>query len=415
MSPWIVLLPVLIASFIHACGGPGPASERPGKVPTRTTEPAPETGADGPPASDDARPDQTPDPDNPAEDIPDETGDETNNDDPTDAPDDDSTDALAALTEERLKATLTHLASDQFAGRGSGDAGNEAAADFIIETWTKAGLQPANKGKWRQTFTINGGKRTANIMGVLPGNDPALADEVIILGAHMDHLGTSRSFIYNGADDNASGTTGLLHLAEVAVAAAPARTLVFIAFSGEELGLLGSRHYVDNPVFPLEDTLVMINMDMIGYSNGRVQAMGALAAAGVAARLRELHPDDDKLQIQMTRDSGGRSDHAPFAKLGIPVTAFHTGTHANYHKPGDTWEKIDYPGLTRIVRLVGGLMLQAGEEESFGESLRAGSRFQPGFTLRQVFDFDAYFAIHGTCHEPVTDSFDHGLLPDQPL
>lgn len=205
-------------------------------------------------------------------------------------------------------------------------------------------------------------RQTENVVGILPGSDPELKDENVVIGAHYDHLGfglygtrdsNSEGQIHHGADDNASGTAAVIYLAERfgQLNPRPSRTIVFVAFSGEELGLYGSRHYVNDPPFPLSSTRAMINLDMVGrLRDNRVTIFGTGTsedfAPFVAAAARQAGLD--------IRQSGGvgRSDHISFYNKKIPVLHFFTGTHADYHRPTDTWEKINFTGLVRVADLV---------------------------------------------------------------
>jgi aminopeptidase YwaD len=194
--------------------------------------------------------------------------------------------------------------------------------------------------------------RTANVIGVLPGHDPARASEAVVVGAHYDHLGRSGGAVYPGADDNASGTAVVLELARAfATAGGAPRTLVFILFSGEEIGLLGSRHYVRSPTVPIERTVAMINLDMVGRLGDRPLGVGGVATGGGLKTV----VDDAARQLGLAladRDApGGASDHAPFYRAGVPVLFFHTGAHPDYHRPSDTADKIDAIGLARVAAL----------------------------------------------------------------
>jgi Peptidase family M28/PDZ domain len=194
--------------------------------------------------------------------------------------------------------------------------------------------------------------RTANVIGVVPGHDPARASEAVVVGAHYDHLGRSGGAVYPGADDNASGTAVVLELARAfATARGAPRTLVFILFSGEEIGLLGSRHYVRSPTVPIERTVAMINLDMVGRLGDRPLGVGGVATGGGLKTV----VDDAARQLGLAladRDApGGASDHAPFYRAGVPVLFFHTGAHPDYHRPTDTADKIDAIGLARVAAL----------------------------------------------------------------
>lgn len=238
-----------------------------------------------------------------------------------------------------------------------------------------------------------------NIIGVVEGAGP-LADETVVIGAHYDHLGYGEvgsllgraglGKVHYGADDNGSGTTGLIELARrfAADKNRNGRRLVFIAFSGEEIGLLGSRHYCKEPIFPLEKTAFMINMDMIGRSvvlpNGGLAATLGIAGTeagedgfvqtqrlvingtGTAEGLEDVVDDATKgknFDLRKRAGGTGPSDHDSFYRKRVPVLFLYTGTHRDYHRPTDTPDKIDYHGMARIVDLVQELTAElAGQE-----------------------------------------------------
>jgi len=206
---------------------------------------------------------------------------------------------------------------------------------------------------------------TANVIGYLPGSDTLLKDEVVVLGAHFDHLGLGGAgsgsmqpdtvAVHHGADDNASGTAGLLELAK---AFAPERAslkrgLVFAFFSGEELGTLGSSFYVKNPPVPLERTASMVNMDMIGRLEGKMLTVFGTGTSPEWNALLARENSDSTFTLKTVPDGFGPSDHAQFYAKDIPVIFFCTGEqHKDYHRPSDTWDKINYPGEERVVRYV---------------------------------------------------------------
>lgn len=204
-----------------------------------------------------------------------------------------------------------------------------------------------------------------NIIGVLPGNDPTLKDEVIVIGAHYDHLGRGGSgslapnstAIHHGADDNASGTAAIIEMARnFANSRKNARTLVFISFSGEEEGLYGSNWYVNHPTFPIAQTVAMINLDMVGRLNEGKLTVGGMGTASewkaLVEKYSKNHSGNPLFHLQLNDDGFGPSDHSSFYGKKIPVLFFFTGTHADYHKPSDTAEKINYDGEYEIVRFV---------------------------------------------------------------
>ena len=221
---------------------------------------------------------------------------------------------------------------------------------------------------------------TKNIVGFLAGSDPVLKDQLVVLGAHHDHLGFGGEgsgslkpdtvAIHNGADDNASGTAGLLELAEAFAAnkASLKRSMLFISFAGEELGLLGSAHYVKNPTVPLERSVVMINMDMIGrLNNGALIVYGIGTSPGFETLVKKFNADS-ALVLKLNKDGFGPSDHASFYGKQIPVFHFFTDIHSDYHRPSDDYDKINYPGMEQVVRYIQKITTdldQAGEKPQY--------------------------------------------------
>lgn len=214
--------------------------------------------------------------------------------------------------------------------------------------------------------------KTDNVIGLLPGDDPKVGSEVVVIGAHYDHLGRGgpeslspkeKGEVHHGADDNASGTAGLLELAEafaydkfqkIAIALlGPVlkRSVLFIAFSGEEEGTLGSSFFVKNPTVPFEKITTMVNMDMIGrMKDSTIIVQGA----GTSPIWKELVSGVNKeigLKVKFTDDGYGPSDHSPFYAKEKPVLFFFSGSHSDYHKPSDTWDKINASGEEQILML----------------------------------------------------------------
>jgi aminopeptidase YwaD len=240
-------------------------------------------------------------------------------------------------------------------------------------------------------FSINVVRRETpsfNVIGVLPGTDPKLKGEAIVIGAHYDHLGRGgegslaarEGDIHHGADDNASGVAGVLELARMLSSQKLKRTVVFIAFSGEEEGLIGSSYYVNHPIVPLANTVAMINMDMIGRLKDKGLIVGGV---GTAQEWRSMIDRDNSLEgmtvslnrnapvtmstsgnpaitldpgkqftLTLNEDGYGPSDHSSFYSKQVPVLFFWTGTHNDYHKPSDTADKINYEGEASIVAFI---------------------------------------------------------------
>ena len=223
-----------------------------------------------------------------------------------------------------------------------------------------------------------------NVIGILEGTDPILKSEAIVIGAHYDHLGhggegslaVNSNEIHHGADDNASGTSAVLELARLFSAEKKnKRTIIFIAFSGEEEGLLGSDYYVNHPSWPLEKSVAMINLDMVGRlnksrlhiggvgtasewrplverANPKVQVVATTSTFGTSVSTSSASALKPLFDLQLNEDGFGPSDHSSFYSKKIPVLFFFTGTHEDYHKPSDTYEKINFSGLVQILYLV---------------------------------------------------------------
>jgi hypothetical protein len=202
-----------------------------------------------------------------------------------------------------------------------------------------------------------------NVVGLLQGSDPSRRKEAVVIGAHYDHLGLGGRHsmspdlagqIHNGADDNASGTAALLEIARVAAArrAAFARTLAFVAFAGEELGLLGSAHYVDHPAVPLDQTIAMINLDMMGRPSGRILLSGIESAPSLDEDVKAAGAGR-RIEVRAFREGAGvgSSDDTTFMLRSIPAIGFFSGFHGDYHRPSDDWQRIDAAGAVEVTRI----------------------------------------------------------------
>jgi hypothetical protein len=213
--------------------------------------------------------------------------------------------------------------------------------------------------------------KAANIVGILPGTDPVRAREAIVIGAHYDHLGRSgngsldsnQTAVHPGADDNASGTAGVLALARAFAAAGGApRTLVFVLFAGEEMGLLGAGAYVRAPVVPLDRTIAMVNLDMIGRMRDRRVDVGGVGSARGLDAIVDTAARGLDLDIHRRESPYAPSDHASFYPHRVPVLFFHTGDHPDYHRTTDTWERINAQGMESIVTLAARIIDRLGRD-----------------------------------------------------
>ena len=270
--------------------------------------------------------------------------------------------------ESRLMSHVTWLADPAREGRGAGTKGLDAAADYIAAVFEKAGLKPAGgDGSFFQRFEVENGPEgktvpLRNVVGVIPGTNPKLAPQSVVLGAHYDHLGRgwpdaragTKGEIYNGADDNASGVAVLLELAQLLGRThKPSRTLVFVAFTGEEWGLKGSQHYVRTmKTWPAAKALAMMNMDTVGrLGDKKIQVLGS----GTATEWRHIAMGvgfTTGVESECISDDPGGSDQQSFVKVGVPAVQIFTGAHADYHRPTDDIEKIDAAGLVRVATFV---------------------------------------------------------------
>ena len=263
-----------------------------------------------------------------------------------------------------LKKHVYFLASDKMKGRGTGSKEVFKAADYIEKHFKKYGLQPMGEKGYRQSFIakvtrvkVTDSLRNAdNIIGYLDNGAPL----TIVIGAHYDHLGEGRQGsskdslgvgkIHNGADDNASGTAGLLELARHFATnnVKEPYNILFIAFGAEELGLLGSKYYTEHPTYPLEKVQAMLNMDMIGrLDKGRGLSV---IGYGTSSKWPEIFtPIAAPIKYSTGKDGNGGSDQTSFYKKNIPVIFFHTGGHPDYHMPTDDANKVDYESLKGIL------------------------------------------------------------------
>ncbi len=288
-----------------------------------------------------------------------------------------------------------------------------------LETEIDADLKPKSVvvAGWKATGALTIEKNRTdvfNVIGVIDGEGP-LADETVIVGAHYDHIGRGgqnsaapgSSEIHNGADDNASGTVTLLELARRfgnrARTKKPARRLVFIAFTGEELGLLGSARYCKQPLFPLDQTVAMLNMDMVGrLKEDKLIVYGTGTSSRWEPELKQFNTEIG-FKLIFKPEGFGPSDHSSFYAKKIPVLHFFTGEHADYHKPTDDWEKINIEGMTRVADLMEKVIedtLEKPERPEYvavkgvGGPSRSGSRPYVG-TIPEFGNEEPGYAISG--------------------
>jgi hypothetical protein len=261
------------------------------------------------------------------------------------------------------------LADDSMRGRATPSPELEKAAAYVAAVFRRAGLEAlGDSGGYLQRYPIGRESAAArplapNVVGILRGRDATLAGQVVVAVAHMDHLGVRRPVagdsVYNGADDNASGTAGVLALAAAFAVQPqrPRRSVLFLLVSGEELGLWGSRAFVTHPSVPLDSIVGLVNLDMIGrnrpdsvYLNG----WGKSTISGLVRRLATAHPELGLAvgpDVEDRPETPADSDHYPFQHEGVPYVFFYTGDHADYHRPSDDPSRMDADKAARVTRL----------------------------------------------------------------
>jgi Zn-dependent M28 family amino/carboxypeptidase len=286
----------------------------------------------------------------------------------------------ASITEKDLAKHLFVYASDEFEGRDTGEPGQKKAIAYLKDFYVAQGIASAlggddyfqevpaaflNKRKRKNPI-----KASENVVAFIKGTEKP--DEIVVISAHLDHVGMKDGKIYNGADDDGSGTVGMLEIAEAFQMAAkagkgPKRSILFLHVTGEEKGLLGSKYYVENPIFPIANTVVDLNIDMIGRIDDRHKDnpnfVYLIGADKLSIDLHNLSEAINKKYMNISLDYKYndendpnrfyyRSDHYNFAKHNVPIIFYFNGTHEDYHKHTDTPDKINYDLLENRTRLV---------------------------------------------------------------
>jgi len=280
--------------------------------------------------------------------------------------------AAASITTSEVKSHVEVLADDTFEGREAGTRGNRAAGLYIIEELKKYGILPGAEG----TSYYQTGPQSNSILGFVPGRDPDLKHEVILVGAHYDHVGygTARNsygplgYIHNGADDNASGVSSLLEVAQALsqLPEKPRRSILLAFWDGEEKGLWGSKYWVEHPTVPLKNLRAAINIDMVGrLRNNDLTIYGVRTAPGLRQLVAE--GNEGPLTLDFDWTIKGDSDHYSFYSANIPIVMLHTGLHGDYHRPSDDVEKINNEGLKDVSQLLFNLTLNLAEAPELGK------------------------------------------------
>jgi len=289
--------------------------------------------------------------------------------------------ALAAQAPSSpLLRDIQILAADSLGGRFTGSPEALQAASYIAGRFRQIGLKPAAGTSYLQPFNVNRnapamkelkipfGLTGVNVAALLPGTDKTLRNELVVVGAHYDHLGfggygASRDTlvaVHNGADDNASGTVALFRIAEHLKRSGTKRSVLFLAFSGEELGLLGSQAYVKSPLLPLERTVAMVNLDMVGrLRNSRLIVYGTGTAAEFPALLDSLNATAN-FDLRKNPDGFGPSDHSSFFGMKRPVLHLFTDLHEDYHRSTDDADKINIAGIEQVAAFASNIVRAIG-------------------------------------------------------
>lgn len=279
------------------------------------------------------------------------------------------------ITSDELQTHVYEFSDDKYQGRKSGEPGHHKASNYLKNYYLSENIpSPLGTDNYYQivpeSFFKDGIKSSPNVIAFIKGSE--YPDEVLIISAHSDHEGYTEDAIYNGADDNGSGTAALLEMAQAFKKAKnegfpPKRSIVFLHLTGEELNLTGSRYYSEHPIFPLQKTVANLNIDMIGrVDDTHEDNPNYIYLIGSDRLSTELHYISEsanenftnlELDYRLNSDSDpnqyySRSDHYHFANKGIPVIFYFSGTHEDYHEPTDTAEKINYPLLEKRTRLI---------------------------------------------------------------
>ncbi len=285
---------------------------------------------------------------------------------------------MNAITAEQLQKHLYIVASDEMEGRNTGEPGQKKAGVYLINYYQKIGVsypgkatsfyQPIPSDFFKKQFSPKLGD-SENIWAFIEGSEKP--NEILVISAHYDHVGMKNGEVYNGADDDGSGTVALLEIAAAFQKAkkegnGPKRSLLFLHVTGEEHGLHGSRFYAENPLYELEATIANINIDMIGRRGfGKEENDNYVYVIGSDRLSTDLHriseaANESYVGMELDYKYNDlndpnrfyyRSDHYNFAKKGIPAIFYFNGVHDDYHKPTDTPDKIDYPLLTKRTKL----------------------------------------------------------------
>lgn len=270
------------------------------------------------------------------------------------------------ITADSLRGHLSFISSDLLEGRNTPSRGLDIAAEYIAAQFRRAGLEQVGDHDYFQTVQLPKGI-VRNVAGLLRGSDPALADTYVILSAHYDHLGvranpdSNGDRIYNGANDDGSGTVSVIEIASAlaALPVHPKRSILFLTFYGEEEGLWGSHFYVDHPLEPLSKTIAELNLEQVGRTDandGRHVNVGFVTGYDYSNLGKILDDAAKPVGVEIKPIQGDyydRADNLWFARAGVPAhTIAVAAEFPDYHKPGDKWQKIDYSNMAKLDRAI---------------------------------------------------------------
>ncbi len=271
--------------------------------------------------------------------------------------------AVESIRTDDARKHVSVLASDTFEGREAGSRGGKAASIYLAKQLRKYELAGGGTNKqYFQEFDHEYVNEFRNVIGLLRGSDPELSQEFIVVGAHYDHVGYGNQtnsqgpigYIHNGADDNASGTSGLLEVIEAftSLELPPKRSILFTFWDAEERGLLGSKYWTANPTVPLKQIKLAVNADMIGrLRKNRLFVFGTRTGRGLRRFVAEQNRGVGLL-TDFTWEMKADSDHHPFFERNIPSLMLHTGKHSDYHRPSDDIDKVNFDGVRQVSRLL---------------------------------------------------------------
>lgn len=299
--------------------------------------------------------------------------------------------ASASIDPDQVSARIAVLSHDTMGGRATPSPGLDLAARYVASEFAAMGLEPGgDDGGFLQWYAIQQGDsaaRAPNAVGILRGADGALRDSWVVYSAHMDHIGSGEpdadgDSIYNGADDDASGTAAILEIAEAfaRLPEPPARSVAFVATSGEESGLYGSRAFLDHGPIPANRMIANINIDMIGRNAPDTVVAIGMQYSDLGDRIRAVAARHPGLGLTVADDPWPeeqfffRSDHYNFALAGVPALFLFAGVHEDYHRPSDEVDRIDSGKATRIARLAFRLGLDVARDLTIPSWTREGLR-----------------------------------------